>query len=57
MTSPLLPILHTVKGYLRVVVVCEIIYRRRHGAAQKIRGSEKIEKAWRRQNFEIWTNI
>ena len=44
-------------SYLYVVVVYKNIYRRRHSAAQKIKGLEKIEKVWRRQNFEIWTNI
>ena len=45
MASPLLPILHTAKGNLRVVVVYKIIYRRRRGVAQRIGGLEKMEKA------------
>ena len=44
MASLILPILYTAKGYLRVVVVYKIIYRRRRGVAQRIRDLEKIEK-------------
>ena len=44
MASLLLPILHTAKGYFRVVIVCEIIYCRRRSEAQKIRGLEIIKK-------------
>ena len=44
MASPLLPILHIAKGYLRAAALYKIIYRRRRGAAQKIRGLEIIEK-------------
>ena len=57
MASLLLPILYIVKGYLRAVVLYKIIYRRRRGAAQKIRGLEIIEKVWRGIKFEIYTNI
>ena len=33
-----------VHGYLRIVVVYKIIYRRRRGVDQKIRGLEKMKK-------------